>query len=304
MKTNRLDKANDFLTNGIAKYRDQNYIDAIIDFNYANIYNPDNANIYYYRGLAKRGFNDLEGAVLDLSAAVELYRSYFGYNSDDKYWAYYSLASVYIELGYFEEAISNFSKALESAGYFHKSGADYNLYSTRGVLYFKLKKYGFAAADFLKVIMLKKETLSNPSLIKSMDEFEDLYLDVNNLNFRGWTESLVKNYLSKQDEETYVDHFRNPYSKRLYYLGRVEEIENNPQFNQDFLKSIKRRKADNDSFLKYRDRTKGKAGIFLSGISPEDINTIFSETAAKMFEELRQTGHLTPFANEMLSCKN
>ena len=57
---------------GIEKSQQGNYQGAIADFNQAIEINPQHANPYYNRGLARELANDLEGACDDWRKAVDL----------------------------------------------------------------------------------------------------------------------------------------------------------------------------------------------------------------------------------------
>src|SRR5207248_5395511 len=65
-----------------------------------------------------------------------------------------------------------------------------------------------------------------------------LYLDVDALFQRGWTESLIRKYLGQPDRWETVNHWANFRGKRTYYLGRVETAEANSQFQRDYERSL------------------------------------------------------------------
>jgi hypothetical protein len=76
---------------------------------------------------------------------------------------------------------------------------------------------------------------------------EDLiWLDVNALGKRGWTEFLLITFLGGPDRWRAVNHYRNFYGKRAYFLPRVEKAERSSQFATAFGFSAKRRKFDED----------------------------------------------------------
>jgi hypothetical protein len=69
-----------------------------------------------------------------------------------------------------------------------------------------------------------------------------LYLDVEVLRARGWTESMVKRFLGAPDRWGPVNHYANFTGKRLYFLDRVEQVEAAADFEAAFHPSLTRRK--------------------------------------------------------------
>lgn len=70
------------------------------------------------------------------------------------------------------------------------------------------------------------------------------HLDVAELKQRGWTESLIKNFLGQHDRIGCVDHYANSSGKRLYCLTRVMKEEKSAEFEAAFIRSAKRRKLE------------------------------------------------------------
>jgi len=70
------DKATIFYTNGIAKYRQGNYNEAILDFTEAIILKPFWAEAFYYRGNAKANNGDYVDAIKDFSESIRLKADY------------------------------------------------------------------------------------------------------------------------------------------------------------------------------------------------------------------------------------
>ena len=87
---------------------------------------------------------------------------------------------------------------------------------------------------------------------------DQLYLDIFDLQARGWTESLVKRFLGDPDTMLSVNHFSNYTGKRAYSIDRVHEIESSVEFEEALQKSLRRRGKDK-SFIstikKERKRT-------------------------------------------------
>ena len=64
--------AKEFFEKGTAKYNLQDYSDAISDYNKAIEINPDHAEAYYNRGIAKINLGQKDSGCLDLSKAGKL----------------------------------------------------------------------------------------------------------------------------------------------------------------------------------------------------------------------------------------
>lgn len=69
------------------------------------------------------------------------------------------------------------------------------------------------------------------------------YVTKQMLKDRGWTETLIRRFLSYPDKEE-----PNPVNKRgatmkLYLISRVRNIENSPEFEEALLASAKRRRS-------------------------------------------------------------
>jgi len=75
-----------------------------------------------------------------------------------------------------------------------------------------------------------------------MDGDGPTFLDRNDLKNRGWTETLINKFLGKPDAILPVDHFRNYSGKKAYKLTRVQTAEASPEFDNEFRKSMNRRK--------------------------------------------------------------
>ena len=70
---------------------------------------------------------------------------------------------------------------------------------------------------------------------------ENFFYDVQGLQARGWTKTLIENFLGEPDEWWSVNHFRNFQGKKMYSADRVKQIEMSNEFINAFLDSMRRR---------------------------------------------------------------
>jgi hypothetical protein len=127
---------------------------------------------------------------------------------------------------------------------------------------------------------------------------DHLYLDIQDLYSRGWTESLVKKFLGKPDRWESVDHFRNFTGKRTYFLGRIQAAEASEEFDRAYRSSLKRRRIDaalEAVFQRNRQETAGSVEVWREQLTPEDLRTReILNAAAGELEEARRRGYRTP----------
>ncbi len=64
------------------------------------------------------------------------------------------------------------------------------------------------------------------------------------LKKRGWTDALIRDYLGKEDSWEPVNYWEDWRGKRAYYQTRVIEVEGSEEFCQAFLRSVHRRRLD------------------------------------------------------------
>lgn len=67
-------------------------------------------------------------------------------------------------------------------------------------------------------------------------------LEIAELRVRGWTEALIKKYIGDHDWRDDVHHWANFTGKNMYARIRVTMAEAMPEFEADFLASVKRRR--------------------------------------------------------------
>ena len=127
---------------------------------------------------------------------------------------------------------------------------------------------------------------------------DHLYLDVDDLSARGWTESLVRKFLGAPDRWEPVDHFRNYTGKRTYFLERIEAAEASDEFSGAYRSSLKRRKVDDAgeaAFRAAREETAGAVRSWREQLTPDDLKLVgLLDAAAGEVEEARARGYRTP----------
>jgi tetratricopeptide (TPR) repeat protein len=137
---------------------------AVADYTRAITADPDDAEIYYKRGVAYAGLGDHRRAVADYTSALEV--------SPDLIEAYVKRAEAYSGLGDQEQAIADYTRAIELA-------PNHSLaYAQRGQAYYDLAQHEQALSDFTSAIELDP---ANP-------DFVSPYLS------RGWLYYLLENY--------------------------------------------------------------------------------------------------------------
>ena len=127
---------------------------------------------------------------------------------------------------------------------------------------------------------------------------DHLYIDVEELYARGWTETLIRRFLGAPDDWEPVTHWANFKGKRTYFLERVHLVEDSEAFDDAFLKSIRRRRVEQDAvdeFLARRRATANKVRKWRASLTNEDKRTmrILAE-AASVLQEARRRGYRTP----------
>ncbi|KJD33455.1 hypothetical protein PK35_06255 [Tamlana nanhaiensis] len=125
---------------GIAKNDLGDFRGAIVDYSRIIIEKPE-ADTYFNRGNSKYSLQDLPGAKQDYAKAYML--------DDDFIDALYSLACVKLDMGEFENAITDFTKILKEAPNFAR------VYILRGHAYSALENHKNAMADYNAAIYLE-----------------------------------------------------------------------------------------------------------------------------------------------------
>jgi hypothetical protein len=131
-----------------------------------------------------------------------------------------------------------------------------------------------------------------------MKDDSHLYLDIETLRRRGWTEALIKKFLGEPDRRIPVDHWANFTGKSVYFLGRVEGAESDAEFQTAFQKSLHRRRIDQAgvaNFMAERAKTAGAVDQWANSMTEDDLRRMeVSKRIAEIFQEARARGFRTP----------
>ena len=124
------------------------------------------------------------------------------------------------------------------------------------------------------------------------------YLDKFKLENRGWTQTLIKEFLKKPNRWATVSHWANFKGKAEYSIEKVIQIEHSSNFVIKFNKSINRRKLNDDIVLAFMDKRaeqNKQYKVWLSTLNPDDIKRItVTEEISAMFDKARAMGYRTP----------
>ncbi|MCP4525239.1 MAG: tetratricopeptide repeat protein [Aestuariibacter sp.] len=138
------ESANDYYERGIAEKEMEKYETSLEDFKRALELNPEFTKAYLERGQAYMHLERYEEAIADLSYALELNPR----NAD----AYHSQGHAYRLIGEQETALENFNQALDLLS--TNSNAAIQVYRSRGQLFLDLGRYEAASSDYNKLVEL------------------------------------------------------------------------------------------------------------------------------------------------------
>lgn len=135
--------AKDNFNQGIIKYQERSYQDAIKEFDNAIINAPNLADAYSYRGQAKAELGDIEGAILDYNQLLLIQLK----NSE----GYYNRGNAYSKLENYEAAIQDYNQTIKinpncTSAYYY-----------RGCAYLELENQEKALEDFQKALKILQE---------------------------------------------------------------------------------------------------------------------------------------------------
>ncbi|MDJ0626238.1 MAG: tetratricopeptide repeat protein [Candidatus Caenarcaniphilales bacterium] len=147
--------ANAYLSRGIAYRKLQNNLAAIEDYSKAIELEPS-ASAYLNRGVARSRINDSNGALIDYSKAIDMQPDYIA--------AYLNRGNLKIQKKDFSGAIKDFNKVIELEPGSHKA------YFSRGRAHSSLEQNDKAIQDYTQAIYFNNkyaEAFYNRSVIKS-----------------------------------------------------------------------------------------------------------------------------------------
>lgn len=157
------------------------------------VFTPENgtANDYISSALAREGMNDLQGAYLDYSMAINL--------DENNYEIYDKRGVIALKLLMFKKAIKDFTKALSL------NDTKYEIYSHRGIAYYCVENYEKALADYNSALTLNPhyaKAIYNRGLVNYMMENDDAavvdFINAADLNYLE-----AKNILEQFKFESY-----------------------------------------------------------------------------------------------------
>ena len=137
-----------YLNLGLTYYRQGEYNQAIAQYQQVIQRDSEDYRAYYNRGLAHFAVENYPQAITDYNSALMSSR---GFNRESKSLIYNDLASTYMMLGDFEQAIFNFDRAIALEDH------NYNAYFNRGCAHHRQGKYEAAIEDFSHVVQLKPD---------------------------------------------------------------------------------------------------------------------------------------------------
>ncbi len=128
---------------GISSFNLREYRKAIEFFTRALQQDPKRADIYVNRGVARRQFSDLDGAIADYTQAIALKPDFAG--------TYYSRGNVFAQKQQYFKAVEDYSKAVQLDPGLAEA------YYARGLALRRLGDSAGAIADYTKVIELQPD---------------------------------------------------------------------------------------------------------------------------------------------------
>jgi tetratricopeptide (TPR) repeat protein len=130
-----------FLQYGSVELRGERYLQAISYFNQAIQLEPNSYFAYYLRGISKFNLDDISGAEMDFSTAINLLPYYAEF--------FHNRANARSILFRYEDAFEDYARALDV------DSTDASIYFSRAKTSMNLKKYDEAIKDCDKAISLK-----------------------------------------------------------------------------------------------------------------------------------------------------
>ncbi|QUY46138.1 serine protease [Acaryochloris marina] len=165
----------DWLLQGVGKYRKGNYKEAIKDFGQAIAIDPKDAAAHFNRGNAYDELNQYNLALKDYSQAIQINPEYSA--------AYNNRGIIYTNLKQNELAFKDYSRAIQLNPEYVEA------YANRGNIYNTLKQNELALKDYSRAIQL------NPEYIGAYISRGNIYYDLkqNDLALRDYSRAIQLN---------------------------------------------------------------------------------------------------------------
>ena len=148
----------DYKERGSRAYQRREYEDAITDYDMVISLNPDDAEAYYLRGLAKGNLAQYESAIADFNEAIQLDSRYVR--------AYANRGLARYRLGQYEETIANFDSVIAL------NLEDAHAYYWRGLAKKNIDRFDEAKIDLRKALQLAR-LVSDETLIAESEQLID-----------------------------------------------------------------------------------------------------------------------------------
>ena len=186
-----------FITMGRIELSEENYSDAIFNFNKAIIAKPKDFEGYFLRGIAKYSLNDYIGSVEDFNKTIEIHPLYVR--------AYHYRGIANDRLGNYADAKNDYSKAITLDPY------DAELHIAMGSTLLHLNEFEEAVASFDTAIIINPNNAYayiNRGIAKRyLDRLDDAIDDLNKAVYYDFfnTEALVRRGIIQMEREHYQD---------------------------------------------------------------------------------------------------
>ncbi len=186
-----------FILMGRIELSEENYSEAIYNFNKAIIAKPKDFEGYFLRGIAKYSLNDYIGAVEDFDKTIEIHPLYVR--------AYHYRGVANDRLGNYADAKNDYSKAISLDPY------DAELHIAMGSTKLHLNEFEDAIASFDTAIIINPDNsyaYINRGIAKRyLDRLDDAINDLNKAVYYDFfnAEALVRRGIIQMEREHYQD---------------------------------------------------------------------------------------------------
>ena len=186
-----------FILMGRIDLSEENYSDAIYNFNKAIIAKPDDFEAYFLRGIAKYSLNDYVGSVEDFTKTLKIHPLYVR--------AYHYRGIANDRLGNYADAKNDYKKAIALDPY------DAELHIAMGSTKLHLNEFENAIASFDTAIIINPNNANayiNRGIAKRyLDRLDDAVVDLNKAVYYDFfnIEALVRRGIIQMEREQYQD---------------------------------------------------------------------------------------------------